>query len=200
MAKLWSGCPAGQPWPADWIWTQQVIGPRTKLQGDMGRLWTPWRMQYVGGKQASGCIFCDKLAEGRDARNLILYRGEQAFVLLNLYPYNSGHAMVAPYVHTADLGALPPAVSADLWGLTQRCVGALSAEYRPHGYNLGMNLGRTAGAGVPDHLHLHIVPRWDGDTNFMPVLAETKVMPETPNQTYARLRPYFEGADGGGSA
>ena len=149
-------------------------------------------MQYVGGKQARGCIFCDKLAEGRDAQNLILHRGEQAFILLNLYPYNSGHAMVAPYLHTADLGALSAEVSADLWALTQRCVEALSAEYHPQGYNLGMNLGRTAGAGVPDHLHLHIVPRWDGDTNFMPVLAETKVMPETPDQTYARLRPYFE--------
>ena len=151
-------------------------------------------MRYVGGGQAEGCIFCDKVTEGRDADNLIVHRGQRAFIMLNLYPYNSGHVMVAPFLHTADLAALPPEVSADLWQLAQRCVAALSAEYGPDGYNLGMNLGRVAGAGVPDHLHLHIVPRWNGDTNFMPVLAETKVMPESPEQTYARLRPYFEAA------
>ena len=148
----------------------------------------------MGGSGADGCIFCDKLGEGRDAENLILHRGERAFVLLNLYPYNSGHLMVAPFLHVGDIAALPPEVSADIWELTQRSVAALTAEYRPHGYNLGMNLGRVAGAGVPDHLHLHIVPRWNGDTNFMPVLAETKVMPEAPDRTYARLRPYFESA------
>ena len=151
-------------------------------------------MRYVGGGQAEGCIFCDKVIEGRDADNLIVHRGQRAFIMLNLYPYNSGHVMVAPFLHTADLATLPPEVSADLWQLAQRCVAALSAEYGPDGYNLGMNLGRVAGAGVPDHLHLHIVPRWNGDTNFMPVLAETKVMPESPEQTYARLRPYFEAA------
>ncbi len=100
--------------------------------------------------------------------------------------------MVAPLLHIADLDALPASVSADLWALTQRAVAALSAEYRPDGYNIGMNLGRAAGAGVPDHLHLHVVPRWSGDANFMLVTADTKDLPETPDQTYRRLRPYFE--------
>ncbi|MBA2448100.1 MAG: HIT domain-containing protein, partial [Chloroflexi bacterium] len=141
----------------------------------MERLWTPWRMTYVGGGESAGCIFCDKLREERDRENLILARGQRAFVLLNLYPYNSGHLMVAPYVHSGDLANLEPAVLADVWSLSQRAVAALSAEYQPHGYNLGMNLGRVAGADIPDHLHLHVVPRWNGDTNFMPVTAETKV-------------------------
>ena len=145
----------------------------------------------MGGGESAGCIFCDKLREQRDRENLILVRGQQAFVLLNLYPYNSGHLMVAPYVHTGDLANLEPSVLADLWGLGQRAVAALSAEYQPHGYNLGMNLGRVAGAGIPDHLHLHVVPRWNGDTNFMPIMAETKVLPESLDQTYQRLRRHF---------
>jgi ATP adenylyltransferase len=149
-------------------------------------------MQYVGGGATSGCIFCDKAAEQRDAENLIVHRGAHAFILLNLYPYNSGHLMIAPFAHTADLGGLAPEIGADLLSLTQRSVEALSREYRPDGYNLGMNLGRVAGAGVPDHLHVHVVPRWNGDTNFMPLTADTKVMPETVDQTYRRLRPYFQ--------
>jgi len=149
-------------------------------------------MTYVGGGESAGCIFCDKLREERDRENLILARGQRAFVLLNLYPYNSGHLMVAPYVHNGDLVNLEPAVIADVWSLSQRAVAALSAEYQPHGYNLGMNLGRVAGAGIPDHLHLHVVPRWNGDTNFMPVTAETKVLPESLDQTYQRLRRHFE--------
>jgi ATP adenylyltransferase len=148
-------------------------------------------MTYVGGSEPTGCIFCVKPAEGRDAENLIVHRTERAFVLLNLYPYNSGHLMVAPRLHTADLAGLPPDVGAELLALTQRAVAALTAEYRPEGFNIGMNLGRIAGAGVPDHLHVHVVPRWGGDTNFMPVTAETKVLPETLDQTYRRLRPYF---------
>ncbi len=164
----------------------------------MERLWTPWRMQYVGGSQSSDCIFCDKAREDRDAENLILHRADRAFVILNLYPYNSGHLMVAPFQHSGDLAGLPTEMMAAIWSLVQQSVVALSAEYRPDGYNLGMNLGRVAGAGVPDHVHLHVVPRWNGDTNFMPLTAETKVLPESLDQTYARLRPYFDGhrADG----
>ena len=158
----------------------------------MERLFTPWRMQFVAGGQHADCLFCAKSRDTRDAENLVLHRSDQSFILLNLYPYNSGHLMVAPLLHIADLDALPASVSADLWALTQRAVAALSAEYRPDGYNIGMNLGRAAGAGVPDHLHLHVVPRWSGDANFMPVTADTKVLPETPDQTYRRLRPYFE--------
>ena len=152
-------------------------------------------MAYVGGSHSGGCIFCDKLREARDPDNLILHREERAFILLNLYPYNSGHLMVAPSIHTADLASLPSEVSVDLWALTRRAVGALTAEYRPDGFNVGMNLGRVAGAGVPDHLHVHVVPRWGGDTNFMPVTADTKVLPESLEQTYRRLRRHFGTAD-----
>jgi ATP adenylyltransferase len=153
------------------------------------RLWTPWRMQYVShtGEAPAGCLFCELPKSEDDASNLLLVRGERAFALLNLYPYNTGHAMVAPYLHTADFGALPAEIASDLLALSQRLVSAILAEYRPDGFNLGMNLGRVAGAGVPDHLHLHIVPRWAGDTNFMPLTADTRVLPETLRRTYERL-------------
>jgi ATP adenylyltransferase len=151
-------------------------------------------MAFVSGAaQPEGCLFCTLAGQrDRDEQNLLLHRGEHAFVMLNLYPYNSGHLMIAPYLHTGDLAALPEDVGGGVLGLTQRAVAALTAEYRPEGYNVGMNLGRVAGAGVPDHLHVHVVPRWGGDTNFMPVTAETKVLPETLDQTYKRLRPHFE--------
>jgi ATP adenylyltransferase len=147
-------------------------------------------MQYVSSASElpPGCLFCELPKQERDAENLLLVRGRHAFSLLNLYPYNSGHLMVAPYLHTGDLASLPAEVGADLLALTQRAVAALTAEYRPDGFNVGMNLGRVAGAGIPDHLHLHVVPRWNGDTNFMPVTAETKVLPEALRQTWARLR------------
>jgi ATP adenylyltransferase len=153
-------------------------------------------MAYVGsiGIPSGGCLFCDKAAQTRDDENLVVHRGALAFVLLNLFPYNTGHLMVAPYLHSADLAALPPDILGDVMALTQHAVRALEQEYRPAGFNLGMNLGRPAGAGVPDHLHLHVVPRWSGDTNFMPVTAETKVLPETLERTYQRLKPYFDGS------
>jgi len=156
----------------------------------MERLWTPWRMQYVSttSDDPPGCLFCELPNREDDAESLILCRSQHAFALLNLYPYNTGHAMVAPYLHTADLAALPAEVGADLLALLQRTVAVLSAEYHPDGFNVGMNLGRVAGAGVPDHLHIHIVPRWNGDTNFMPLTAQTKVLPEALPQTYARLK------------
>jgi len=160
----------------------------------MERLWTPWRMAFVGSSEPVGCIFCAKTAEDRDEENLILHRGEHAFVLLNLYPYNSGHLMVAPYLHTGDLASLPAEVGIEILALAQRSVAALTAEYRPEGFNIGMSLGKIAGAGIPDHLHVHVVPRWGGDTNFMPVTAETKVLPETLDQTYRRLKPRLESA------
>ena len=166
----------------------------------MERLWTPWRMQYIRdiGEEPAGCLFCElpRQDAADDPANLLLERGERAFSLLNLYPYNTAHAMVAPYRHTADLPALPPEDGADLLALVQRTVGAIAAEYRPDGFNLGMNLGRVSGAGVPDHLHVHIVPRWNGDTNFMPLTADTKVLPETLDQTYARVRQALEATGG----
>ena len=146
-------------------------------------------MSYIGGERPTGCVFCAKVAEQRDEENLVLYRGKLAFVLLNLYPYNSGHTMVVPYLHTGDFAGLPADVSADVMALTQRTVHALQAEYDPDGFNIGLNLGQIAGGSISDHLHVHIVPRWGGDTNFMPVTADTKVLPETLDQTYRRLRP-----------
>ena len=156
----------------------------------MERLWTPWRMQYVSaaGVAPSECLFCELPKGDDDAANLVVHRGARTFALLNLFPYNSGHTMIAPYLHTGDLVALPAEVGTEMLELTQRVVGALAAEYRPDGFNVGMNLGRVAGAGIPDHLHVHVVPRWNGDTNFMPVTAETKVLPEHLDQTYQRLR------------
>jgi ATP adenylyltransferase len=156
----------------------------------MERLWTPWRKQYISkaAEPLSGCLFCELPKQTNDAENLLLRRGERCFSLLNLYPYNSGHAMVAPYQHSADFEGLAPEIAADVFAEAQRLVTALRTEYHPHGFNLGLNLGQAAGAGIPDHLHLHVVPRWSGDANFMPLLADTKVLPESLQQTYARLR------------
>jgi len=163
----------------------------------MERLWTPWRRAFVEGATGNGsgeCFLCIKPAEHNDRANLILTRGELAYVLLNLYPYNTGHMMIAPYLHTGDLATLAEPIAQELTRLTQRCVAVLQRAYRPEGFNVGMNLGRPGGAGVPDHLHVHVVPRWAGDTNFMPIVAETKVLPESLDQTYDRLEPFFRRA------
>ena len=161
----------------------------------MERLWAPWRRTYVekAGRSEEGCFLCRKAGEDRDEENLILCRGRLCFAILNLYPYNTGHTMVAPYRHTGDITSLDPDTVAEMWDMATRVVRALEREYRPDGFNLGLNLGRSAGAGLEDHLHLHIVPRWSGDTNFMPVLAETKVIPEALESTYRRLRPLLAG-------
>jgi ATP adenylyltransferase len=139
---------------------------------------------------ATGCIFCDKAAEGEgaDARNLILWRGTHTFALLNLYPYNPAHLMVVPYRHLADVTLLTADELAELMAALQRMVRVLNAVYTPQGYNVGMNLGLVAGAGIADHVHLHLVPRWNGDTNFMPAIGQTKVLPEALDVTWARLR------------
>jgi ATP adenylyltransferase len=159
------------------------------------RLWTPWRRAFIesasSGASDQGCFLCTSPAEQKDEENLLVHRDERVFVILNRYPYNSGHLLVAPYAHTGDFAALDALTATDLMHVTQRSVGILKREYRPHAFNVGLNLGRTAGAGLPDHLHVHVVPRWEGDTNFMPIAAETKVMPESLDQTYARLAPHF---------
>ena len=136
-----------------------------------------------------GCFLCDGPRGGDDAEALILARTPLAYLMLNKYPYNTGHVMAAPFEHGGDLSELAPEAGQQLWALTQEAVRALRDEYRPDGFNVGMNVGAPAGAGVPDHLHVHIVPRWIGDTNYMPVVAGTKVLPETLEQTYARLAP-----------
>ena len=139
-----------------------------------------------------GCIFCDLPAEGDDARTKILIRGQRAFVILNSFPYNPGHLMVAPFRHVGDLGAVETDEFTEVDALLTRSVRALEEEMEPHGFNLGMNLGRVAGAGIPGHLHWHVVPRWNGDTNFMPVVGQTRVLPELLDETYARLLPRLE--------
>lgn len=156
----------------------------------MDKLWAPWRMEYVGRKKAEGCLFCRTWKEGRDEENLVLYRGEAAFVILNRFPYNNGHLMVAPKRHMSGVEALTEAEGKEILALVKVSLRALKSIFRPEGFNLGINLGVAAGAGFP-HLHLHVVPRWKGDTNFMPVLSETKVVPEHLGETYRRLHPVF---------
>jgi ATP adenylyltransferase len=151
------------------------------------RLWAPWRLEYVeSADEGAGCVFCTALA-GDDGETLVVHRGAQAFVLLNRFPYASGHVMVAPRRHVGDFGALSDVEALEVHALAARALGALADVYRPDGYNLGWNLGRPAGAGVVDHVHLHVVPRWAGDTNFMPVLADVRVLPEHLVATRARL-------------
>jgi ATP adenylyltransferase len=154
----------------------------------MDKLWAPWRMAYIEINAPVGCIFCEKPAADRDEENWILYRGKLAFVMLNAFPYNNGHLMIAPFRHTADLEALTPEEQAEIFRQTQLCVAALRTAYHPDGYNIGMNLGKVAGAGVADHLHMHVVPRWNGDTNFMPVIGDTKVLPDSLGRSYRTLR------------
>lgn len=151
----------------------------------------PWRLSYLRkvkyGPQDS-CLFCDHLSSEDDAKSHILHRGQQAFVVLNLYPYTNGHLMVVPNVHISDYEQLDAATIAEIGALTQQCVALLRTAYNPQGFNVGLNLGPAAGAGVPGHLHQHIVPRWSGDTNFMTAIGETRVIPEWVDDTYAELR------------
>ncbi len=159
----------------------------------MDQLWAPWRMTYIAKEgKPEGCPFCTKPAETRDRENLILHRGHSCFVVMNLFPYNNGHLMVIPYRHTADFTSLTTGEQSETMQLTQHCVRVLGETFRPEGFNLGMNLGHCAGAGVADHLHMHIVPRWGGDTNFMPVLAETRVLPDALFAGFDRLLPGFQ--------
>jgi ATP adenylyltransferase len=149
-------------------------------------------MKYVTtADKASGCILCEAREGAGDAERLMVHRGEAAFILMNLYPYNSGHVMVAPHRHIAMLSQATPEELSEIMALARRLEEAIREVYRPDGINLGMNLGRSAGAGVPDHLHLHMVPRWSGDTSFMTVVGETRVIPEEPEQSCARLRARF---------
>ncbi len=159
------------------------------------RIWAPWRLEYVkdAAKDVEDeCIFCAKPADEDDEANLIVHRGGRCFVILNKYPYTNGHLMVAPFAHLATIQELDAATVGELMALAQRAMSVLEDEYSPHGYNVGFNQGRVAGAGVEHHIHLHVVPRWGGDTNFMPVIADTRVMAQTLEQTYAALRGRFD--------
>jgi ATP adenylyltransferase len=151
------------------------------------QLWAPWRLEYIArADEEPGCVFC-RAAAGDDEEMLVVHRGREAFVLLNRFPYASGHLMVAPFRHVGDVGDLSDGEALEVHRLAVQGLGALSATYGPEGYNLGWNLGRIAGAGIVDHVHEHVVPRWAGDTNFMPVLADVKVLPEHLVETRRRL-------------
>ena len=158
----------------------------------MEHLWSPWRLAYItGAHPATGCVFCNALSDP-DADPLIVHRGATCFVILNLFPYNNGHLMVVPNRHLATLASATPGERAELIELTTRAEIALTEAYAPHGMNMGINLGKPAGAGILDHVHMHVVPRWNGDTNFMTVIGRTRVLPEELPAAAAKLRPLFE--------
>ena len=164
----------------------------------MDYLWTPWRYQYVAtADKDGGCIFCDAPAARDDARVLIVYRGKKNYIILNRYPYTSGHVMIVPYVHQGELPALDAATVAEMMELAQTLERALESLYHPQGYNLGMNIGRAAGAGIVGHLHMHLLPRWIGDTSFITSVGETRVQPEELSVTYEKLRRALESHAGG---
>ncbi len=162
----------------------------------MEHLWAPWRMAFIAPEkpqsEPQACIFCTKPAADCDAENYILYRGTYCFMMLNIYPYNNGHLMIAPYQHIANIEDLDAPTLAELMAQTQLASRALRLVMRPDGFNMGINEGKAAGAGFAEHMHLHIVPRWQGDTNFMPVIADVKVMPELLDATYQKLKQAFE--------
>ena len=158
----------------------------------MDYLWSPWRYQYVDrGPEPSRCIFCESPQNSNDQPSYILRRGRWNYALLNLYPYSTGHLMIVPYAHVPDLSGMAPETMAETMQLAQVAERALRAEYRPDGFNLGVNIGQCAGAGVAGHLHLHLLPRWCADSNFMTVVGETRILPEELTTTYRRLLPHF---------
>lgn len=159
----------------------------------MKRLWAPWRMEYILSEieGTEGCIFCDFPKEDQDEKNLITYRTEKCFVIMNKYPYNNGHVMVVPYMHTGDLLQLDDTVMLNMQQTIRKSIQVLNNVMHPHGLNIGMNLGRTAGAGIDEHLHYHIVPRWTGDTNFMPVVGEAKVISESLKASWKKISDEF---------
>ncbi len=158
----------------------------------MERLWAPWRMEYIGQEQKPGCLFCRVIENPDDPdADLVVWRPEGAIVMLNKFPYNSGHVMVAPIAHKGDLADLDDAQTASLMAAVRRSIRVLRGALQPEGFNVGANIGRAAGAGIPDHVHVHIVPRWNGDTNFMPVIGEVKVVNEHLLRTAEKLRPAF---------
>ncbi len=168
----------------------------------MKQIWAPWRLEYIQAEKSSGCIFCAALAEPDERRSLVVARGQQCFVIMNRFPYNTGHVMIVPNRHRSRLDGLDDQELAELLRYTDYCVRVQERVLRPEGYNIGMNLGRAAGAGIDDHLHVHVVPRWVGDTNFMPVLGDVKVIPEHLQATHRRLAEGFAAiqAEGAGRA
>ncbi len=155
-------------------------------------LWAPWRMEYIKSAKEPGCIFCDRPQQSNDRENLIVHRGAHCFVIMNKFPYNNGHLMVVPYRHQAAIENLNAAENQEMMALLQISAKALQQVMSPQGFNIGMNVGRIAGAGIDDHLHFHLVPRWDGDTNFMPITGHTKVVSEGLWETWEKLHAAFQ--------
>ena len=158
----------------------------------MNRLWAPWRIEYIRRKDTDGCVFCQKSNSNDDKDDLVLFRGKESFVLMNLYPYSNGHLMISPYSHTSDTNDLSQNCNQEIMHLANESMNILRNTLSAEGFNFGANLGKVGGAGIEDHLHYHIVPRWNGDVNFMPVIGTTKVMVEGLNETWAGLKPEFD--------
>lgn len=158
----------------------------------MRKLWAPWRIDYILGPKEEGCFFCKYLADNKDEEHLILYRGKKAFVIMNYYPYNNGHLMVVPNEHRGDITELDPDTLTEMMKMVQASVEIIRKEMKAEGFNIGINQGKVAGAGVDDHVHIHIVPRWTGDTNFMPVTGYTKVISEGLKETWKKLKKQFD--------
>jgi len=157
----------------------------------MEHIWAPWRIEYIRSEKTEGCILCEKPGQKDDVANYILYRGDKNFIIMNAYPYNPGHLMIAPYRHVASLEGLPDEELHEHFEIVRRSTGILREAFKPEGFNIGINLGRVAGAGIDTHVHTHIVPRWQGDTNFMPVMADVRVIPEAIAETYQQLKDKF---------
>lgn len=159
----------------------------------MDHLWSPWRYKYIASAdRVTGCVLCRIEQEHKDAENYVVHRARLNFIVLNLFPYTSGHLMIVPYEHQPSLAAVSEATSTEMIELAKRAQVALENEYHPDGFNIGMNLGRSAGAGVADHLHLHVVPRWAGDANFVSIVGETRVLPEDLAMTYQKLKKHLD--------
>ena len=158
----------------------------------MNKLWAPWRMDYIHTKKDDGCIFCEKSLSSNDQENLILYRGVEVFALMNLYPYSNGHIMIAPYLHTAATNQLNSVGNQEIMWLANKSMNILKKLMNTDGFNFGANLGKAGGAGIEEHLHYHIVPRWSGDNNFMPVINNTRVIVEALNDSWSKLKPQFD--------
>ena len=157
----------------------------------MKPIWAPWRMQYIQMEKGGGCILCEKPGQDNDVANFILYRGDKNFVIMNTYPYNPGHLMIAPYRHLASLEELTDEERGEHFAIVSRSIMVLRQLFSPGGFNLGMNIGKVAGTGIEDHVHTHIVPRWQGDNNYMPVIADVRVVPEALAETYQKLKGEF---------
>ena len=159
----------------------------------MKQLWCPWRLEYILGPKPDSCVFCLPPHPDEDEERLVLYRGQWNFVIMNKYPYNNGHLMIAPYRHIMNICDLSAEEAAEMMRLLQSCTATVQKYFSPQGVNIGVNLGEAAGAGIREHIHFHLVPRWNGDSSFMAVLDEVRVVPEHLRSTYATLKPFFAG-------